>query len=75
MRAPISQTIRGGGSVGNIRINSEMSPTYKDIGNVAASIDGVTAESLAQKGGITTDVGGIRAEVDNLIEKAKAKRK
>jgi hypothetical protein len=52
-----------------------MSPTYKDIGNIAASIDGVTAESLEQKGGITTDIGGIRAEVDNLIEKAKAKKK
>jgi DNA-binding transcriptional MerR regulator len=75
MKAPISQTIRGGGDVGNIRISSEMSPTYKDIGNIAASIDGVTAESLEQKGGITTDIGGIRAEVDNLIEKAKAKRK
>ena len=75
MRAPITQTIRGGMDMGDIKISSEMSPTYKDIGNIAAGVEGATGETSSQTAGVTTDVGGIREEVDNLIEKAKAKKK
>jgi len=76
MKAPITQKITGAADIGDISISSEMSPTYENIGNVSAGIEGLKGENISQTGGVTTDADGIRAAIkNNLIEKAKAKKK
>lgn len=65
MKAPITQTIRGGGDFGNIDISSSMSPKFENIGNVNAAIGDITGERTAQDGGVRSAIGGAAPQSDN----------
>lgn len=73
MKAPITQTIRGGGEYGDINISSRMSPSYKDIGNVSAGARNVIGETSSQKGGVETSMGDVDMGKEVLIRRAKTK--
>lgn len=65
MKAPITQTIRGGGDFGNVNISSRMSPTFENIGNVRAGVENVTGERSSQSGGVRNVIGGAAPQDDN----------
>ena len=73
MKAPITQTIRGGGDYGNVNISSQMSPTYRDIGNLSAGSRNITGEVGAQLGDVTTSINSASDGVEEMIRKAKIK--
>ena len=65
MKAPITQTIRGGGDFGNVDISSSMSPKFENIGNVNAAIGDTTGERTAQDGGVRSAIGGAAPQSNN----------
>lgn len=73
MRAPITQKIRGGGDFKNVKISSEMSPTFKNIGNVSAGARDITGETSTQRGGVDTSISNTNDGVEELIRRAKVK--
>lgn len=73
MKAPITQTIRGGGDFGNVDISSSMSPKFENIGNVRAGSSNITGETSTQTGGVKTSLSNTADGVEELIRKAKVK--
>lgn len=73
MKAPITQTIRGGGDFRNVDISSNMSPKFENIGNVRAGSSNITGETSTQTGGVKTSLSSTADGVEELIRKAKVK--
>jgi len=74
MKAPITQKFEGGGDYGDISITSTMSPTYKNIGNVAAGVERMTGGTETQRANVSTNYEGIKNGVESLIQTAKRKQ-